>query len=252
MNFRLLTYNILHGGKDREALLLSVLQKAEADVVVLQEVEQIEIVESFAQNLNMHLFIASDIALMSRYPIVEKYSYRSFPRIRDTVLEAAVTLPSGRLLHIFGVHPIPFPGSFLEGWRNRQLSNLRKHAAQYTAEPCLIAGDFNSIAPMDRVMTNGAPFIMRLMYWLQRGKIYRTAISNILKVGFTDCYRDLHPQDDGFTIPTRSPKVRLDYIFANSIMRPLLQHCAVVTDSSEVHLASDHYPVMAEFELVNG
>ena len=165
------------------------------------------------------------------------------------MLEVTLTLPARDLLHVFGVHPIHFPGTFLDYWRNWQLRTVRKRAAGHAQEYCLIAGDFNAIAPTDRALLDKAPVQMRLLYWLQVGRIFTTAIQNILAAGYVDCYRKLHPQDDGFTLPTGLPKLRLDYIFANSTMQSKLRSCDVVMEPPEVHRASDHCPVIVEFDL---
>jgi exonuclease III len=87
------------------------------------------------------------------------------------------------------------------------------------------------------------------VYTLQGGKIFRQLIRQLHASGLTDCYRYLHPIEDGFTIPTPYPKVRLDYIFANAHLLPALQRCDVVIEPSVVRQASDHYPLLAEFEL---
>ncbi len=249
MQLKFLTYNILHGGAGREDLILRVLQAAKADVVLLQEIVELDTVMTFANALNMQTAVAGDLAVLSCHPIVAKQQHHSFPPIQDTVLDVTLEYKPAAHLHVVGVHPIAYPGSFLEVWRDRQLGIARSEARCHSAEACILAGDLNSIAPNDKVLTDSAPLIVKLLYWLQRGKIYRSAITGILTDGYTDCFRRLHPDSDGFTIPTPSPKVRLDYVFVNAIMRPALRACEVVTQPPDVHRASDHYPVVAEFEL---
>jgi endonuclease/exonuclease/phosphatase family metal-dependent hydrolase len=63
-----------------------------------------------------------------------------------------------------------------------------------------------------------------------------------------DCFRVLHPNDDGFTLPASDPKVRLDYVFADPALSPALRECRVVTEPAAVKIASDHLPVLAQFE----
>src|SRR5690242_14689643 len=104
MHLRLLTYNILHGGGDRRSSILNILRESEANVIVMQEADDPDAVKEFAQHLNMQCYMANNIALLSQFPIAAGYCYRSFPRIHDAMLEAALTLPSGDLLHVFGVH----------------------------------------------------------------------------------------------------------------------------------------------------
>src|SRR5581483_10392661 len=114
MRLKLLTYNILHGGGDRRSAILNILRQSEANVIVLPEADYLDVVKDFALELNMQWYMAGSIALLSQYPIAAGYCYCSFPRVHDTMLEAALTLPSGALLHVFGVHPIHFPGTFLD------------------------------------------------------------------------------------------------------------------------------------------
>ena len=74
-----------------------------------------------------------------------------------------------------------------------------------------------------------------------------------------DCYRARHPNGrrhgpepdavDGFTWHTGNPTTRYDYIFAEAPLAPRLRACRVVDDLADINAASDHYPLLAEFEL---
>ena len=50
------------------------------------------------------------------------------------------------------------------------------------------------------------------------------------------------------TMPTWDPHVRLDYVFVPQAFRERLVSCEVVT-GAEVMRASDHLPVVADFDL---
>ena len=55
---------------------------------------------------------------------------------------------------------------------------------------------------------------------------------------------------DGFTWHTGNPTTRYDYVFAEAALAPRLRACRVVDASvAGVAAASDHYPLVAEFEL---
>ena len=248
-----MTYNIRYGGQGHQEQILDVIRSTQPDIVFLQEVIDSAIVTGFADALKMQSFIAAgrgfSIALLSRWPIVESINYRAFPPIWDTVLDAGVEYQAGRRLYLIGVHPIAFPGTFLEYWRIWELSIALKRASAHREQACIIAGDFNAIAPGDRVLTDGAPLEMRLFYAVQLGRIFRQAIRRVLAASFVDCYRHLHPGEDGFTIPTPTPKVRLDYIFANSQASSWLKMCEVARQPEAVNRASDHFPLVAEFDL---
>jgi exonuclease III len=86
------------------------------------------------------------------------------------------------------------------------------------------------------------------MLWREGGRVYRNAIQTLYDRGYTDCFRTLHPGDDGFTLPTHEPQVRLDYMFADSRLAPSLKKCVVVRSDVAVS-ASDHYPLVATFDL---
>ncbi len=119
--------------------------------------------------------------------------------------------------------------------------------SKHSASPGLIAGDFNAVAPNDRVVVKSMPAILKLMLLLQGGRFFHHAIAATQVAGFADCYRFLHPDRDGFTLPAPSPTIRLDYIFANEALKAYLQKCDVVREPAAVHQASDHYPLVAEF-----
>ena len=108
----------------------------------------------------------------------------------------------------------------------------------------------NAIAPDDRVeWVSAIPRWLKLMLWLQGGRVFHFALSRMIGSGFSDSFRTLHPHRDGFTLPTPEPHARLDYIFINAWLQDRLQTCEVVRDVAAADMASDHYPVLAEFAL---
>ena len=78
--------------------------------------------------------------------------------------------------------------------------------------------------------------------------VFRLALPRLLRAGYTDCFRHLHPGEDGFTWHTGNRTTRYDYILADERFAAALQSCRVVDDVAGVDIASDHYPVLAEFE----
>jgi exodeoxyribonuclease-3 len=113
---------------------------------------------------------------------------------------------------------------------------------------CLIAGDFNAIAPGDKVNIDNMPNWLRWIIYLQGNRVYHFSIETFLSAGFIDCFRFLN-SEEGFTLPPPNPNSRLDYIFVNATMKAHLKKCWVVREPNSVNLASDHYPVMAEFSF---
>ena len=58
-----------------------------------------------------------------------------------------------------------------------------------------------------------------------------------------------HPADAGYTFPTWSPHVRLDYVFLPATFADRIRDFRVVNDPAQaLSAASDHLPVLAEIE----
>jgi exonuclease III len=246
------TYNILNGGVGREDLILQVLRASRPDIAMLQEVTRQQTVQEMAQALDVDFFFAQGntsrhLALLSRLPIISQQSWHPFPPIRAAILEATVEPAPGKHIYLLGVHLVPHPAILLELWRAWEMRVVLQRARQHDAQPCLIAGDFNAVAPNDRVVTKSMPVILKLMLLLQGWRFFHYALEATRAAGFTDCYRFLHPDQDGFTLPTPSPTIRLDYILANDALKASLQKCHVVREPAAIHQASDHYPLVAEF-----
>jgi len=81
----------------------------------------------------------------------------------------------------------------------------------------------------------------------------RAAVRSMLDSGYVDCLRQIHPRKDSFTCPTYQPAVRIDYVFATADMAERLVNCFVAAQSGNLgevaKLASDHFPVVADFDL---
>jgi len=253
VTFRLMIYNILNGGAGRETALLEVIRAAAPDVVVVAEVMQSAILGRIAGALNMVHCIAQGsererkVGLLSRLPILTAYSFRPW-RAGRHCLQATIRLPNAQPLTIYGVHLVPFPAWFFEIWRRQELRGLLAHIQRTRPGPHLLAGDFNAIAPGDQPNVAAMPLIMKAQTWFQINRIAQWALQSLFETGYVDCFRNLHPTEDGFTLPPAGPHSRLDYIFADPLLSHCLRTCQVVTTPEAVRQASDHLPVLAEFE----
>jgi endonuclease/exonuclease/phosphatase family metal-dependent hydrolase len=83
--------------------------------------------------------------------------------------------------------------------------------------------------------------------------IERGTVARLLEAGYADCFRQLHPRAHGYTCATWMPAARVDYIFASPQMAGRLRLCEVVGSrrlpDREAGIASDHYPVVADFSV---
>jgi exodeoxyribonuclease III len=253
MTLRVMTYNILDGGKGREQDIVNVLLSVQPDVVILQEVYHPSLLEFLAKTLNADFFFGEanssrHVGLLSRLPITSKRSLRPLPFIWRNVVEAEIEYAPQKKLGIIGVHPMANLAVVFEWWRLAEAKYITGLATKYS-EPCLIAGDFNAIAPGDNVNVETMPRWLQTFIKLQGNRVYHFSIREYLSAGYTDCFRTLHSNDPGFTLPPPKPNSRLDYILANTALKPHLHKCWVVREPTDVLKASDHYPVVAEFEL---
>ena len=77
----------------------------------------------------------------------------------------------------------------------------------------------------------------------------RGPIKLLLRAGYVDSYRHMHPHDFGFTCPSAAPAGRIDFIFSNPQLAQRLETCDPVIDGDGVSgdTASDHLAVAATF-----
>jgi len=249
-----MTYNILNGGEGRENYILSVVQAVNPDIVVFQEIDSEEFLKKLAHELYMGYFFFGNgnqkrrVAFISRYPVRSWQSNHSFPTWRNFV-EAEIEYQPSRIFRLIGVHPIANLSIIFEIWRWLEMASVIKRYQEYNHEACLIVGDFNAIAPYDQVLIELMPGWLKFILYLQGNRAYPFSIKRLLLAGFIDCYRFI-TTDSGFTLPPPKPNTRLDYCFVNDKMQASLKNCWVVYEPPIVEKASDHYPVVAEFEFL--
>lgn len=250
MTIRLLSYNIRHGGAGREDRLAAAVAGCSPDIVVFQEATRPAVIEALAARTSMpHCGAMPKLSLgfMSRIPIARHEWHR--PRVsRHAFLELVVADPACR---VFGVHLSAVHAAWTERRRAFELrALLRSIAADVERRDGfhVLTGDFNTLAPGDVFDPRKLPGRLRALVWLSGGQIRWRTIQIVLDAGYTDAYRTLHPTDAGWTFPTWSPHVRLDYIFVPSAHRARVQACQVVASDS-AREASDHFPLLSVIDV---
>ena len=248
MVLRLLTYNIWRGGVGRERSLAAVINAQSPDIAVLQEATRPDVVARLAQDTGMPTYAASrgrSLAFLSRIPIAEHrwvrplFSQHAFLEI----------VPDGRDVRLFGVHLSAVHAAWTERRRVRELRQLLAAIKRYDQRHHVLLGDFNTLAPDERLDTARLPRRLRALVWLSGGRIRWQTIAIMLGAGYVDGFRTLCPSDPGLTFPTWDPHVRLDYVFLPKPFAERLRACAVVRDGGLVRTASDHFPMFAEVEV---
>jgi endonuclease/exonuclease/phosphatase family metal-dependent hydrolase len=108
-----------------------------------------------------------------------------------------------------------------------------------------VLGDFNTLAPNERLDVSRLPRRLRLLVWLSGGRIRWQTVAIMLGAGYVDGFRLLHEADNGLTFPTWDPHVRLDYAFLPKTCATQLETCEVIRTPAAAQRASDHYPLFA-------
>jgi endonuclease/exonuclease/phosphatase family metal-dependent hydrolase len=101
-------------------------------------------------------------------------------------------------------------------------------------------------------LTAGLP-VSRAMDRLLGRLIERWTVERLLKEGYVDCYRRVHPRARGLTCATWQPSARVDYIFATPDLAQHVVGADVVGGrtwpDADAAVASDHYPVVVDFKV---
>ena len=243
---RILSYNIRRGGAGREGSLASVIRAVNPDVVVLEEATRPDVVERLAHETGMRHWAAKagkSLAFMSRNAVSSFAAHR--PAIsRHAFLEIVPATTSWR---VFGVHLSAVHAAWTERRRLFELRALLRAVAVHQQGPHILIGDFNTVAPGDMFDVTRLPKRLRALVWLSGGHIRWRTIATVLAAGYVDSFRQLHPHDLGYTLPTPDPHVRLDYAFVPGAFARHVRSCEIVK-TADVANASDHFPLLLEVE----
>jgi endonuclease/exonuclease/phosphatase family metal-dependent hydrolase len=232
--FRVMTYNIHHGegvdGRLDLERIAALIRDERADLAALQEVDR-GVERTSRRDLpaelasltgmtclfrNNHAFQGGEYgnAILSRFP-VKRWTNTRLRMLREGeqrgVLQAVVQV-GGRDLLFLATHIDYRPD---DAERLANVEQFREMVAEYGKMPALFAGDFNDV-PGSR--TYAAMAAMFDDVWVKAG------------------------DGVGFTIPSREPNKRIDFLWL-SHGAPLRAIRAWVPRSE----ASDHLPVVAEF-----
>lgn len=245
---------------DKETLLAKAIQKANADIVVLQEFESSEYLRAIAQKHFPemgYLFFAGNesdgwymnVVVMSKVPLGTLYSYGSLytpvPGImnEEGIEETQINLNTRMLsidvfpnaeyaFNLTAVHLKAGRGERNEQMRIGQIDFLKNQFARFLKEDkkanLVVMGDFNSLV--------GSKEIERLLSGKRGSKF-------------------IDPLDESImTHPSREPSRRLDYMIPNTNMLEELiagtMKVEYLLPKEEMVRLSDHLPVIGKFRVV--
>lgn len=254
---KLLSYNILAGGRKRLPLIEELVKKEAPDILALQEANGFDLhnnrlLNEFAGRLGFPYFKLSEsqkfafhVATLSKFPFK---TVKKLKLLQNAALLITVNTSIGETA-ICNLHPCPYT----ESERLQEIKQVLKlvHAYQHI----ILCGDFNSLSTEDAY---DEQFISRLSekhqkkylkegklqfivtQTLKKTKLFDVALhfkQNLISTAPTGTY--LHEE---FTIPCNSPLTRLDYFFVSaSLSEKLSSYEVIKTDVSKK--SSDHFPI---------
>ena len=109
---RILSYNILAGGRRRVDQLTKIISSTRPDIVGLVEANNLQVIEELAEQLGMQYRMNTNptqekdwqTAILSRLPILETRSHFLSGILSKPLLEACVEEADGRKLTVFVTH----------------------------------------------------------------------------------------------------------------------------------------------------
>lgn len=253
--FKLLSYNILEGGKNPE--YKDVLVRENADVVMLvetgtftatNEINALFPNETPYQSASFDADSVTDgQAVLSRFPIVAHDVYDKIPldngqmyNVNHALLHVALDIDS-TIVHLFVVH-FTCCGEG-EPSRKLEMEGYLNIIDSFGDVPIIYAGDFNSLSPLDTgdIASNqeglgDAPIAMLLNSSSVHGSENNT---------FVDVYRTLNPTTQGYTYVDTTYESRIDYIFVNQDLNNAIVNSTVVDNYPAAKLGSDHFAISA-------
>ena len=250
---KLATYNINNLTR-RLPNLLAWLRAAKPDVVCLQELKtgQAQFSEQALRDAGYSATWLGErawngVAILSRKsdPVVIRWRLPGDPNdFHARYLEAAV---KGVVIAcVYAPNGNPQPGPKFD-YKLAWLARLRRHAASLlkSGAPIVIAGDFN-VAPTALDIYPTRSYDMDALVQPES----RSEYAKLLRQGWTDAFRELHPDKPGYTFwdykRNRWPRdagLRLDHMLLSSDLVPRLKKAGIDKAVRSWEGASDHAPM---------
>jgi exodeoxyribonuclease III len=255
MSLRVLSYNVFHlGWSERLPLIAQVIRAQRPDVVALMEATDQSEVAALAGALDMQFRYGQGnhqwaVVWLSRLPIIRAQNHQ-LDALFHTLLEIQVEY-DGLAHRLFAAHLRSLGPQSRIGVearrRSEEVQAILEMVRTFKEEPTLLVGDFNSTRSGETVAWR--PPVPEFLRRYHHVPYARRPVDLVLAEGYLDCYRQAHPGKataPGYTFMTKCLWERIDFIFASPSLARRLSACEVAASPS-AELASDHFPVWAEF-----
>jgi exodeoxyribonuclease III len=259
---RIMTYNVLTGGRDggesgRLGLIVETIRAVSPDILVLNECNGFEqngyrTLYRLEAELGMRGVLAEaetgfHVALFHRTGrLLEAQPLRR--EVHHAVLAATLDL-GGTKLKVIGAHLCPFGGEA----RLLEVQHLIRFARE---DHVLVLGDLNALSPHDAASYQPGRWLprRRARHVLPEsgGALDTRAISTLEGAELVDVLR-MHGQAEPTALTPlgadfESYQVRIDYVFASRPAAERISRAERVT-GGRVEAASDHYPLFVDLTL---
>ena len=238
--------------------VLEWLASAEPDVLVLQEIKQVSeafpeasFVEAGYQAVASGQKTYNGVAVISRKPSADQVT--DFPGFEDPQRRIlASTIDGVRVINLYVPNGHSVGSEKYEyklGWL--AALNVFLNDQLKTHDKLVVLGDFN-IAPEDRDVYDAEKWGDDILC----SPLEREALSELLKLGLTDVYRNFEQPEKAFSWWDyrragfqRNAGLRIDLILTSDTMTAACQASYIDREPRTWERPSDHTPVIAEFSL---
>ncbi len=253
---RIVTYNV-NGITARLGNFLRWLAERTPDVVCLQELKAPQ--EKFPEGAIREAGYGviwhgqkswNGVAILARNaePVEIRRALPGDPDdVHSRYIEAAVHGLTVGCLYLPNGNPAPGPKY---DYKLKWLARLLAHAAALAASetPVILLGDYNVI-PTERDVYKPERWVDDALFRIE----VREAFATLLKQGWTDALRTLHPDETIYTFWDffrnaygRDAGLRIDHLLLNAALKPRLTAAGVDRDVRGWEKPSDHAPVWVE------
>jgi endonuclease/exonuclease/phosphatase family metal-dependent hydrolase len=263
---KVMSYNTLFGGFDghdarRFDAQMKLINEVQPDILLAQELKGftengMERLFKMEERINMRGFIAPAVHTGQNTGVFIKPNLKPISveidseHFHHAVVIATLTIPgSAKPLTVISAHLCPF------GFHVRLLeaAYLINHADDNAFT--LVAGDYNSVSPYDPdpAGIDELPSRFKARYVTPDGTIDTNVMKTFYQAGFIDIANKLGWHNEP-TVPTGGFKgaefvpFRSDYILVTKSLAELVAAYSVIK-TPLTDMASDHYPIVAEFNL---
>jgi len=263
---KVMSYNTLFGGFDgndgrRFDAQVKLIKEVNPDILLVQELKgftqnNMKLLFEMEKRLCMRGFIAPAVHTGQNTGVFVNHTIKPVSMEIDSehfhhaVVIAALDVPGiTKPLTVISAHLCPF-GFHV---RLREAAYLINYADDNAFT--IVAGDFNSVSSYDpySVGLDELPSRFKARYVMPEGSVDKSVMRTFYQAGFVDVAFKLGGHNDS-TVPAAEFKgaefvpFRSDYILATKQLAESATAYSVIKNSI-TDMASDHYPIVAEFNL---